>query len=473
MAKADDIGSAKNPLEMTINKRFFVSMLTRDIELEDAILDLLDNCLDGAVRTSKPSGKTKKPYHGFWAKITINQNRFEIFDNCGGIPQNLIRTAFAIGRNPAADEHHKTIGVYGIGMKRAIFKMALEATVESNSSFGFEVDIDEKWLTQDHNWRLAFRRVQTPFKSGTKISIPSLRPEIKKVFGSTSFVTRLQEFISRHYAVIISKGFRVELNGVAVPAAPVAILSAASNTILKAEDGQPVLAPYMLKYETPKVSASIWVGMYRRPLATEGEEESETEQRQSSDNSGWTIICNDRAIVSNDTTILTGWGDAGVPRFHPQFIGIRGIVVMESEYPLELPLTTTKRGLDASSELFLQLKGYMREGTKTFTNFTNHWKTERGKARELFDEATLMELPKLKQLLETLPFTSVKNLPGAKRFQPNLPTPAPSEMKRISFLRHQAQVARVGRRVLEDAHAKPSDVGAACFDYFLKKGTDQ
>ncbi|MBF0956152.1 MAG: hypothetical protein HXK15_07140, partial [Actinomyces sp.] len=31
-------------------KQFFVSMLTRDIGLADAILDLLDNCLDGAMR---------------------------------------------------------------------------------------------------------------------------------------------------------------------------------------------------------------------------------------------------------------------------------------------------------------------------------------------------------------------------------------------------------------------------------------
>ena len=31
-------------------KQFFVSMLTRDISLDDAILDLIDNCLDGALR---------------------------------------------------------------------------------------------------------------------------------------------------------------------------------------------------------------------------------------------------------------------------------------------------------------------------------------------------------------------------------------------------------------------------------------
>ena len=34
-------------------KRFFVEMLTRDIDLEDAILDLLDNCLDGVSRSSQ------------------------------------------------------------------------------------------------------------------------------------------------------------------------------------------------------------------------------------------------------------------------------------------------------------------------------------------------------------------------------------------------------------------------------------
>ena len=41
-------------------KRFFVEMLTRDIELADAILDLLDNCVDGALRSGGPD--PLKPY---------------------------------------------------------------------------------------------------------------------------------------------------------------------------------------------------------------------------------------------------------------------------------------------------------------------------------------------------------------------------------------------------------------------------
>ena len=34
-------------------KSFFVTMLTRDISLSDAILDLLDNCVDGILRKKK------------------------------------------------------------------------------------------------------------------------------------------------------------------------------------------------------------------------------------------------------------------------------------------------------------------------------------------------------------------------------------------------------------------------------------
>ena len=37
-------------------KSLFVSMLTRDIQLEDAILDLLDNCVDGILRSKGTNG---------------------------------------------------------------------------------------------------------------------------------------------------------------------------------------------------------------------------------------------------------------------------------------------------------------------------------------------------------------------------------------------------------------------------------
>ena len=52
-------------------KEFFVEMLTRDIDLTDAILDLLDNCLDGVLR-KQGFADTKRDdfdYSGFEANI--------------------------------------------------------------------------------------------------------------------------------------------------------------------------------------------------------------------------------------------------------------------------------------------------------------------------------------------------------------------------------------------------------------------
>ncbi len=103
-------------------KRFFVDMLVRDIELHDAILDLLDNCVDGAMRASENNvpKSPDRPYHGFSAWIEFDQDRFCITDNCGGIPIDLAeKYAFRMGRADAErDKDLATVGVYGIGMKR-------------------------------------------------------------------------------------------------------------------------------------------------------------------------------------------------------------------------------------------------------------------------------------------------------------------------------------------------------------------
>src|ERR1700722_6695088 len=84
-------------------KQFFVRMLTRDIELQDAILDLLDNCVDGILRSGAVATNAGQPYQGFWAKIIMGPEHFIIEDNCGGIPIEIAKKyAFAMGRPPGA-----------------------------------------------------------------------------------------------------------------------------------------------------------------------------------------------------------------------------------------------------------------------------------------------------------------------------------------------------------------------------------
>ena len=80
----------------------------------------------------------EKPYDGYWAKIMATPEEFSITDNCGGIPRDLaINKAFRLGRSIEDLERDKdiaTIGIYGIGMKRALFKMGRHSKVISQHS---------------------------------------------------------------------------------------------------------------------------------------------------------------------------------------------------------------------------------------------------------------------------------------------------------------------------------------------------
>ncbi|MGO5116371.1 hypothetical protein ACTQ33_15410, partial [Candidatus Avoscillospira sp. LCP25S3_F1] len=76
-------------------KEFFVGMLTRDIELSDAILDLLDNCLDGVVRQKKGIDKTTTSdyYVGFFSHI-LEMSRNVQSGNTQNLKSMVIQRSF-------------------------------------------------------------------------------------------------------------------------------------------------------------------------------------------------------------------------------------------------------------------------------------------------------------------------------------------------------------------------------------------
>jgi len=110
-------------------KDFFINMLTKDIPLTRAIIDLVDNSIDGALRL-RPGGN----YDHLQINITINNTKFVIQDNCGGIPLNIAKNyAFLFGRPAKAEFTPNSVGLFGVGMKRAIFKMGTYFEVESKT----------------------------------------------------------------------------------------------------------------------------------------------------------------------------------------------------------------------------------------------------------------------------------------------------------------------------------------------------
>jgi hypothetical protein len=182
-------------------KRFFVEMFTRDVTLADCILDLIDNAIDGLVRTrnldlqecllakaGRPAGRTKLPT----IRVAYNKARFEITDNCGGIPLAEARDeAFNFGHSPSyvSSGPAGRLGVYGIGLKRAVFKMGREFAVTSRTiddGFHLELPVD-KWLDRDEgpsDWRIPLTPTggaATLDDAGTHIEVRRLRDEVEPV----------------------------------------------------------------------------------------------------------------------------------------------------------------------------------------------------------------------------------------------------------------------------------------------------
>src|SRR5438128_2057540 len=98
-------------------KAFFVTMITRDITLEDCILDLIDNSVDGAWRSegSRPMGLAAgADLSNYSIMIDASPDRFRIRDNCGGMTlDDAVNHAFSFGRRALDTYDDYSIGVYG------------------------------------------------------------------------------------------------------------------------------------------------------------------------------------------------------------------------------------------------------------------------------------------------------------------------------------------------------------------------
>jgi len=453
-------------------KGFFVNMLTRDIDLDDAILDLLDNSLDGLLR--QEPGNTEQPYQDYTVDISISKDEFIIEDNCGGIPTEIAENyAFRMGKPPAReDDGIPTVGMFGIGMKRAVFKMGQDISIISkNSDKCFCVNIGQDWLESDNSWDLTMVDCNDEMQldnQGTKIIVHHLYPGISEKFTTDSgFLSTLAGKIKTHYAYIIKKGLNINVNGQPISGNPIKLL-VSQNAI----DGDSSVLPFVYTEEQDGVRIRIIVGLTGQPPGLIEEDKATENSLPTESSAGWTIICNERVVLYADRSFLTGWGD-GLPRFHYQFNTIVGIVEFSSNDASKLPVTTTKRGIDASTDLYLRVRKRMIEGMRIFVDYTNKWKNLKGEESITVISRTKAEsLDSLSAInLITKKSTTVRDGSDGKIFKPTLPTPPSSKptSRVIRFSKSIAEIQMVSEFLFSESNEKPSEVGEACFDYIFEE----
>jgi hypothetical protein len=208
-------------IDASPTKEFFISIFVKDIDLKRSIVDLVDNCVDGAERI-RPNGN----YEALKVEITASKEMFEIKDNCGGIDvETAAEYAFRFGRPDDAPPTPNSIGLFGVGMKRAIFKMGRKFRVESttqNAYFEIEEDIEEWKTKRDESgkelWEFKFDDIKDDDgfhaeAQGTIISVTSLFDSVADDFESQTFLSNLADEIQEAHLYNIQRGLEITLNG--------------------------------------------------------------------------------------------------------------------------------------------------------------------------------------------------------------------------------------------------------------------
>lgn len=444
--------TAEKPIDGIPSKDLFISMLIKDITLKDAIGDLVDNSVDGA---NCQAGSRDNLSH-FNIKIVIDKRHFEILDNCGGIEEEIARkSAFKLGKPKDYVFNENAIGQFGIGMKRAFFKIGELITVESialKSSFRITIPV-VTWKndTNDEDWNFKFDVVHTKEnnrlnQTKTLIKIEDLKEDTKKQFSDPQFLIELKKEIALEHFFALKKGLNISINN------------------------EPLKAPKITMLLDDDFHPAYWSHSFQNGLSAEiiaGASED------LGDDGGWYIFCNDRLILGPDTTEITGWsggrgrGAKEMPKYHDQFHRFRGYVFFNSKDPSKLPWNTTKTGMDKDSPDFIYVREHMIKLGKQVKCLLDDLKTEREKDNPS-DKRTLnikIEKAKVVSLSEIINQKSA--LPSIYKYPKQFLNPAPPNKNRIPITFNKAKLEVDKTKAYFDVETA-NDAGSLAFDYFYK-----
>lgn len=429
-------------------KHFFFEMFTRDISLEDCVLDLIDNSVDSLVKTKninissdilsqRAAPKSAKSLPEI--SVTCSDSEIAIVDACGGIPVELAKNdLFSFG-------HHEgfkggQLGAYGVGLKRALFKIGNKFEMSSfTNGSGFRAHLDDVrgWSSQDKNlddWQIPLeplRRTQSDPRNGTEIRITDLHESVRRRMKSGSFADELYNDAAQTYCLFLDRYVRATVNKRTVE--PLVFPLGESKEVQAARD----------EFKEDGVTVSLMASVAEKPWTTES--------------AGWYILCNGRVVVPAEKTELTGWTTPTV--FHDKYRGFLGLAFFQSSDPLKLPWTTTKRNVNRESIVFQTALGRMKNLARPIL-----------KALSSFYPPDVTELPPSRDLVTRVEAVDIRKV-AARRpsdFKLERIKPYVSTTVKVQFDAPKDDIERA-RKALRKPRMSAGDVGRYALEYFMKR----
>lgn len=340
-------------------KEVVVDGITRDASDHECIFDLIDNSIDAARNITfgniSPKLRNELPegYAGYEIKLYLSGASFKITDNCGGIAvANLKDSVLRFGERSDQD---MGIGTFGVGLNRAIFRLGDSVHIVTDTGRErAEISLAKDKYLESSSWNVPAQQLESTGRAGTTIEIKHLQATSSKNFGDERWVNALKREVARRYGRFIKKKLAIWIDH-----------DPLQNEEVQLREGGPI--PIREKYiREDDVTIQIVYGEHRLHKFPGEPGHSEEQNRRLTAQYGWTILCNDRAVVMSDKTHHTGWD---VQKFHSDFYGFVGYVNFVSQNPRKLPWTTTKTDVDLNSPAYQAALLHMRK-------ITQQWRSE-------------------------------------------------------------------------------------------------
>lgn len=432
--------AADDTVNASPTKRFFISVLIKDITFLDAIVELVDNAVDSARAESGTSDMSRKVID-----IRFDNKHFSIKDNAAGISiRDAKQFVFRFGRSKDAPSIPGSVGEFGVGMKRALFKIGRYFEVESwtkTEHLRVVVDVD-RWESEPEedptDWTFPLvaaeaNAAQEP--TGTHITVGRLPEYSVEQLSTSYFGTQLMMTLRYAHAQSLNAGLTIIVNGQNV--------GAEVETVLLSDEIQPISYSQRITISNKTVEVRMVAGVGKPELAK----------------AGWYVLCNGRQIEQAEKTEKTGWNtaldeDHKTPKVHWQFRRFRGYLFFKSEEPDALPWNTTKTGLDVEAPAYRRIRSDMLSAMRQVIDFLNQVDAE---------SESEGDRP-LSSALDLARETAVAALPESRNFVFRPSASRPEKKMRISY----AVSARIGQVVKDSIKARSNkEIGEKTFRYYV------
>ncbi len=364
-------------LDVTPDKKI-LQAISSDIDLKKGVLELVDNAIDEWRLRKTPS---------LIVELTIDVGNKSLLysDNAGGIQEKNLNMVIQPGGTTRTPEQ-KTIGEFGIGLKRAIVALSIEAEVISRfeSQSTFKIIVDDSWV-KSKSWKIRKYKSKPISSASTIVNFKHIKCDL-----NLEALAEMQELLSETYSLQLSDLFSIILNGESLQP------SIFNNWAFPPEGRHPRTYKTFIRISGRKVFVDLTVGLMRKSSQT--------------GDYGFDIFCNDRLILKNYKDPEIGFvpGLLGYP--HPSSAWFRGIAQINGANS-DMPWNSTKSGLDFSNPIISPLKAKLLKLSKPYVQLS----------RRLYRDSQQQITPFSSGKIETVNFLDREEISLTEDDTPKLP----------------------------------------------------